>query len=306
MKVPKILVTGATGKSGYVAIETLVKKGIPVRGLAHREGTKVDSLRALGAEVVIGDFFNLDEMVRALDGIESAYFCYPVAPRLIDATAYFAAAAKEAGVKFILNISQISARRVAKSHAALNHWVAERIFDWSGIPTTHLKPTFFAEWLVYLVDPAELQATGALKLPMGEGRHAPIAAEDIGRLVAAILQNPEPHAGKSYTVHGPVEMNHYEIAKEMGKALGREVHYDPVTAEQFIKEGQLKGWSEFIHQHVAEVSKDYQNGVFAGEDGIIGQLTGQPPMSVQAFVEKHRAVFESAVERPVSSSYEHA
>src|SRR5487761_346208 len=131
MKVPKILVTGATGKSGYVAIETLVKKGIPVRGLAHREGTKVDSLRALGAEVVIGDFFNLDETVRALDGIESAYFCYPVAPRLIDATAYFAAAAKEAGVKFILNISQISARRVAKSHAALNHWVAERIFDWS-------------------------------------------------------------------------------------------------------------------------------------------------------------------------------
>lgn len=306
MKVPKILVTGATGKSGFVAIETLIKQGIPVRGLAHREGPKVDSLRALGADVVVGDFLNLDEIVEAMNGIESAYFCYPVAPRLIDATAYFAAAAKEAKLKFILNISQISARRVAKSHAALNHWVAERIFDWSGIPTAHLKPTFFAEWLVYLVDAAELRATGALKLPMGEGRHAPIAAEDIGRLVAAILQNPEPHAGKSYTVHGPVEMNHHEIAKEMGKALGFEVHYEPVTAEQFIKEGQLKGWSEFIHQHVSEVSKDYQNGVFAGEDSIIGPLTGRPPMSVETFVKKNRAIFDSSVERPVSSSYEHA
>ncbi len=184
--------------------------------------------------------------------------------------------------------------------------MAERIFDWSGIPTTHLQPAFFAEWLIYLVDPADLQATGALKLPMGEGRHAPIAAEDIGRLVAAILQNPQPHAGKSYTVHGPVEMNHFEIAKEMGKALGREVHYQPVTTEQFIKEGQLKGWSDFIHQHVSEVAKDYQNGVFAGEDGIIGQVTGQPPMSVQTFIEKNRSIFDSSVARPVSSSYERA
>ena len=306
MTVPKILVTGATGKSGYTAIETLLKEGTPVRALAHREGPKADSLRSLGADVVVGDFFDLDGMVRAMDGIESTYFCYPVAPRLIDATAYFTAAAKEAKVKFILNISQISARRVANSHAALNHWVAERVFDWSGIGTTHLKPTFFAEWLIYLVDPAELRETGALKLPMGEGRHAPIAAEDIGRLVAAILKHPQPHVGKSYTVHGPVEMNHYEIAKEMGTALGREVHYEPVTAEQFIKEGQLKGWSEFIHQHVSEVSKDYQNGVFAGQDGIIGQLTGQPPMSVRTFIEQNRAIFDSAIERPVSSSYEHA
>lgn len=306
MKVPKILVTGATGKSGYVAIETLVKQGIPVRALAHREGPKVDSLRALGADVVIGDFFNIDEIVHAMDGIESAYFCYPVAPQLIDATAYFACAAKEAGLKFVLNISQISARRVAKSHAALNHWVAERIFDWSGIPTTHLKPTFFAEWLTYLVDPAEIRATGALKLPFGEGRHAPIAAEDIGRLAAAILQNPQPHAGKSYTVHGPTEMNHHEIAKEMGKALGCEVHYEPITTEQFIKEGQLKGWSEFIHQHVSEVAKDYQNGVFAGQDGIIGQVTGHSPMPVRAFVEKYRSIFDMSVARPISSSDEHA
>src|SRR4030088_275802 len=80
MKVPKILVTGATGKSGYVAIETLVKQGISVRGLAHREGPKVDSLRALGVEVVIGDFFNLDEMVRALDGIEKHLFLLPRRP----------------------------------------------------------------------------------------------------------------------------------------------------------------------------------------------------------------------------------
>jgi NAD(P)H dehydrogenase (quinone) len=292
MKTPTILVTGATGRTGHVAIENLVKRGTAVRALAHREGPKVESLRALGADVVIGDLFNLDEIVHALDGIQSAYFCYPVAPRLIEATGYFAAAAKETGLKFILNISQISARRVAKSHAALNHWVSERIFDWSGIPTTHLRPTFFAEWLISLVDPIELQATGALKLPLGEGRHAPIAAEDIGRLVAAVLITPEPHVGKTYTLHGPVEMNHYEIAQAMSRALGRQVHYEPVTGEQFIEEGPLKGWGDFVQQHVREVAIDYQNGIFAGEDGIIGQVTGQRPMSVETFIEKNRSFYE--------------
>jgi NAD(P)H dehydrogenase (quinone) len=46
---------------------------------------------------------------------------------------------------------KISARREANSHAARDHWVSERVFDWSGTPTTHLRPTFFAEWLLYPV-----------------------------------------------------------------------------------------------------------------------------------------------------------
>jgi uncharacterized protein YbjT (DUF2867 family) len=65
MKTPTILVTGATGRTGHVAIENLVKQGTAVRALAHREGPKVDSLRALGADAVIGDLFNLDEIVHA-------------------------------------------------------------------------------------------------------------------------------------------------------------------------------------------------------------------------------------------------
>ncbi|MDH8308045.1 hypothetical protein QIG59_27760, partial [Klebsiella pneumoniae] len=77
----------------------------------------------------------------------------------IDATSFFAVAAAEKGVKAIVNMSQISARRDANSHAAQEHWVAERIFDWSGTPTTHLRPTFFAEWLTIMLDPTVLRST---------------------------------------------------------------------------------------------------------------------------------------------------
>jgi NAD(P)H dehydrogenase (quinone) len=74
MESPTILITGATGRTGHSAIETLVKKGLAVRALAHHEGPKAEKLRALGAEVVVGDLFNLDQVVHAMSGIESAYF----------------------------------------------------------------------------------------------------------------------------------------------------------------------------------------------------------------------------------------
>src|SRR5262249_61268765 len=68
---------------------------------------------------------------------------------LIDATAYFAHAAKHARVAAVVNTSQISARDDSKSHAARDHWIAERGFEWSGIALTHFRPPFFAHWVAY-------------------------------------------------------------------------------------------------------------------------------------------------------------
>ncbi|OAH45466.1 NmrA family transcriptional regulator [Sphingobium yanoikuyae] len=292
MTVPKILVSGATGRTGRHAIEYLKSAGIGVRALVHHEGPKADALRALGTDVVIGDLLKLDDVAGALDGIESAYFCYPIAPRLIDATSFFAVAAKEAGVKAIVNMSQISARRHATSNAAQEHWVSERILDWTGIATTHLRPTFFAEWLTVMVNPEDIKTRNAIRLPMGEGRHAPIASEDQGRLIAAILQNPLPHAGKTYTLHGPIEMSHHEIAAAIGRALGRELHYEPITFEEFATSRlQQIGSNPHVVQHLSEVTQDYQNKIFEGADGVIGAITGQPPMSVETFIEKNRSYF---------------
>jgi len=118
----------------------------------------------------------------------------------------------------MVNMSQISARRDAASNAARQHWLAERILDWSPVPVTHLRPTFFAEVLV-----TDYEPDGTLPLPFGDGRHAPIAAEDQARVITAILENPAPHAGQVYPPFGRKEMNHFEIAEEISKVLGKPV-----------------------------------------------------------------------------------
>src|SRR5215471_10826124 len=128
-----ILVPGATGDTGDYTAEQLLKKKYAVRALAHRQDARSRRLQELGAKVVLGDFLDFEGMRAAMQGIRGAYFCYPIRPGILQATAYFAQAAKEAGVECIVNMSQKSSRENATSHAAQDHWVSEQIFDWSGV-----------------------------------------------------------------------------------------------------------------------------------------------------------------------------
>jgi hypothetical protein len=147
---PIYLITGSTGTTGRVAVEQLLKDGKRVRAMIHKEDKRSAALRDLGAETVMGNFLELDEVKSAMEGATGAYFCYPLRNGLIDAAAFFAQAARECDLKSIVNMSQISARREAKSHAARDHWITEQVFNWSGVSSTHIRPTYFAEWAISL------------------------------------------------------------------------------------------------------------------------------------------------------------
>jgi len=227
-----------------------------------------------------------------MEGIRSAYFLHPIAPGIIGAAAYFAQAAKQAGVSAIVNMSQISARRESASHAAQDHWVSERVFDWSGVPTTHLRPTFFADWLIYPHFAKEIWTKKKIEFPFGDGHHAPIATDDQGRVIAQILANPKGHESKTYTLHGPVEMNHTEIAGVMSDVLGAKIEYAPTSIDVFKdKMENLYKFPPFLVQHLVEVAQNYREGIFSGVNDNVEKITGMPALSVSAFIEKYRSAF---------------
>jgi NAD(P)H dehydrogenase (quinone) len=289
----KILITGATGYTGRYTTEILKKEGFSVRAFVHREDERSEKLRSAGAEIMVGDMLNLNRVREALEGVNAAYFVYPIDPGLVDATAYFAQAAREAEVAAVVNMSQISARRESKSDAARDHWISERVFDWSGVPVTHLRPTFFAEWLLYPRTLATIAEHGGFRLPFAKGRHAPVAAEDQARLIAAILTSPLPHSGKTYPLRGPVEMNYFEIASTISEILGRPITYQPITIDEYRQELEQLAVPPFLVQHLCAVALDCQDGIFAGTDDIIEGVTGKPPMTVQAFVASHKEAFST-------------
>ncbi len=288
MSEAKILVTGATGATGKETVRLLLASGQAVRALVRKEDDRAAALRSSGVETVVGDLRNFESVRAALEGIRSAYFVFPIEPGILQGTAYFAQAAKEAGVQAIVNMSQATARRIAKSHAAQDHWIAERVFDWSGVPVTHLRPTFFAEWVLYW---AGFIKAGLLPLPFGSGRHAPIAAEDQARVIAKILVAPESHKGKTYPLFGAKEISFPEMAEEVGQILGKPVHYqytDVPSLKRLAKENG-KEFNDFFWQHLTEIALDHQDGVFAGTNDLVETIGGRPPLTLRQFVEKHRA-----------------
>jgi NAD(P)H dehydrogenase (quinone) len=288
----RIVVTGATGETGRYTTELLIEKGFSVRALVHKVDERSERLKATGAEIVVGDLLDFDAVRGALKGANRAYFVYPIRPGLIDATAYFAQASKEAGLDGIVNMSQISARANSKSHAARDHWIAERVFDWSGVPVSHIRPTFFAQWLIYPHNRKHILERGVISQPLGNGRHAPIAAEDQARFIAAILADPTPHIGKTYPLFGPVEMDQAGIAAAVGEVIGRPITYEPISIESYRQRLEAAGvMPAFLIQHLCAVAQDYQDGIFAGSDDVIGRVTGKPPMTVQEFVASHIDLF---------------
>jgi NAD(P)H dehydrogenase (quinone) len=289
MRDQTVLVTGGTGATGGFTIDALTKFDVSIRALVRKDDERAERLRVAGVEVVIGDLLDVDSVRSAMEGISAAYFVYPLVPGLIDATAYFAQAAREAGLKGIVNMSQISARRDSKSHQARDHWISERVFDWSGVPVTHLRPTFFAQWLTYPRVRNAIAQKGLISLPFGNGRHAPIAAEDQARVIAAILADPAPHSGKTYKLFGPVEMDQHGVAKAVGDALGREVIYKPIEIAEFHSQLEDFGLPEQTIQHLCAVALDFQEGLFAGTNDVIETITGTAPMTVQSFVKAHKA-----------------
>ena len=307
----QFLITGATGATGGAAAEQLLEQGRRVRAFVHRSDERAENLRKRGADIVVGDLLDFDSVRAALKNVDRAYFVYPIQPGLVQATAQFAQAAREAGIEAIVNMSQVSARSDAKSHSARDHWLAEQVLDWSGLNVTHIRPTYFAEWLLYL---APMIRQGAIYAPFTTGRHAPIAGEDQGRVIAGILQNPQPHRGKVYPLYGPIELTYEEIAQIVGRVLGRRIEYRSMPIEPWAElvakasagrpprndAGSLyaeadritgKPGSDFLIQHLREVAIDHTNGVFAGTNDLVATIGGRAPLTVEEFVTQHRDAF---------------
>lgn len=132
-----ILVTGAAGRVGAVGrtvTELLLKQGKEVRAMVRTEDERAQALRALGAEVVVGNLLDLDSMHRAIDGVETMYFGLSVSDTYLAATVNTAAVAKHHGVKAFINMSQMTVSQMSITETTPSpqhklHWLAEEALN---------------------------------------------------------------------------------------------------------------------------------------------------------------------------------
>ena len=130
-----------------------------------------------------------------------------------------------------------------------------------------------------------------IRLPFGEGKTSPVAAEDVALVVAALLSNPQPHVGKIYHLTGPQSENMHFYAREYSKALGRTIAFQDIPVEPWQARLLEQGLPVHLVNHLATMADLHRAGRYDRMSEDVLALTGRGPLSVQEFVRKNAATF---------------
>ena len=291
-----ILVTGAAGgpqgSTGRVVTHLLLEQGLPVRALVHKLDARSDELRRHGAEVVEGGLLNPASVQAAMRDIKRAFFTYPVAYGLLEATAIFATAARDAGLELVVNNSQFQGTpddpafrdpKHAPSFRNLQHRLADRIFDWAQVGAVHLQAPPYYENVRALVSRSVAEQSTVL-LPWGDDTTVIplVGAEDVSRVAATLLANPGSASQHAYALMSETPTVR-EMIQALGRAIGRTIRYVAITDEQ---------WANAVKERVNPHALDHLTHLWQyfrrGEEDFqatdtIRVVTGRDPQTLEEF-----------------------
>lgn len=295
-----ILVAGAAGVVGGAILERLLAHNLPVRALVRREDERAQALRARGAEVVVADLTRGSDVVRALAGCRRMYFGMSLSEHYLEGTVTAAAAARErGGLEVFVNISQMTVSQMSLTETTdstqqRQHWLAEQVLNWSGLPVVHIRPTAFLQNPYFLDWAAEsISKTGTLRLPFGTGRSSPVAVQDVADVIVAILINPRPHIGNVYELTGPKSMDMHELAAEYSHALAWSIPYIDVPLAAWREELGRRGLQEHVFEHLMTMAQLHAENRYDRLTHDVELITGRPATGVREFVASQANRFRS-------------
>ena len=125
----RVLVTGATGKIGGAVAAQLLEKGVATRALVHRDDWRSAPLRELGAEIVVADMFDIQQVQAAVKGVDRLFFNPPYHPHALDSAVAFAVAARRTGVEAVVALGQWLASPEHPSLMTRQDWLIDKLFQ---------------------------------------------------------------------------------------------------------------------------------------------------------------------------------
>ncbi len=175
--------------------------------------------------------------------------------------------------------------------ADLPRWLAEQALNWSGLPVVYVRPTVLLEGFFLILTPESVRESNQIRLPFGEGKTSPVAVEDVARVIAKLLADPQPHIGKIYHLTGPQSENMDFFAQEYSKALGRTITFQDIPVGPWRDALLACGLPAHLVHHLATMADLHRAGRYDRMSDDVLTLTGQVPLSVQEFVRKNAATF---------------
>ncbi|BCJ27299.1 NmrA family NAD(P)-binding protein [Actinocatenispora sera] len=287
------LTTGATGVAGSIVAREFARQGVPIRVLV-RDPAKGAWLRNLpGIEIVVGDMRVPESLGAALDGVDRVLMISSPRDDMVGTQCRFIDAAKAAGVGHVVKFSGKESGTTFDPQAFRGtrwHLEIERYLEDSGLAWTHLQPSQFMQ--VYL--PGALTGVdagrGAIVMPIGDSRLAPVDIEDIARVAVAVMA-ADGIEGRAYAMTGPEALTMTEVAELLTAATGRPYRYEPVTAGQKRALHAAEGFPPEVLDLLDEIYAGRRGSPDAVVDLSTHRTFGVEPTTFADFARRHAGDF---------------
>jgi uncharacterized protein YbjT (DUF2867 family) len=272
-------VTGATGRLGGCVARRLAAVGAPQRLLVRDLARAPRLPRAQAAHAVFSDH---DAVRDALGGVPIVLMvsASETPDRVAQHTA-FVDATVAAGVKHLVYVSFYGAAPDSIFTLGRDHYATEQYIQASGLKFTFLRDNFYADFMTAMVG-----ADGVIRGPAADGRVAAVAQDDIADAAAAVLLDPVPHAGATYSLTGPEALSLDDVASTITAELGRPVRYQPETLEEAYASRASYGAPGWQVDAWVSTYTAIANGEVATVTDDIPRLTGHPATSLATLLRR--------------------
>ncbi len=268
-----IVVTGATGKLGRLAVESLLNRGVPAGEIVAvgRDVARIDDLAARGVVVRHADYEDPQSLTAALTGAEKLLLISASeVGRRLHQHRNVVEAAKAAGVGLIVYTSAPNAGTAGYT-IALDHRATEELIAASGLPYVILRNGWYLEnYTPQIPTYLEYGIAGSA----GNGRISAATRADLAEAAAAALTT-EGHEGRVYELGGePFTLA--ELAAEISRQSGREVAYTDLPEQEYARLLADAGVPEAFAAVLADSDVGAGRGELYADRADLEKLIGRP------------------------------
>jgi uncharacterized protein YbjT (DUF2867 family) len=207
----RILLLGSTGFFGRGVAHRLIDDGHQLRVLV-RDPLKAAAFKVRGAQVIVGDSLDPAALKSAASGVDHIISLVAVRRNRpqsylavnVDGPRLLGEAAKAAGAKTVVLVSDIGARLDPGYRYLTSRWMGEQELAKTGVAGTILRFSYVLAEEGGLVDSFERMIIGPFAIIPGSGQaqFQPILREDAARCVVESITRPDM-LGKIIDLGGP-------------------------------------------------------------------------------------------------------
>ncbi|MEO7270048.1 MAG: SDR family oxidoreductase [Knoellia sp.] len=269
-----ILVTGATGQLGRLAIDSLLARGVAandVVALVRDPAKGADLDRGIGVRV--GTFEDPAALDAALVGVDRLLFISgsEVGQRVAQHQNVIDAAVR-ANVELVAYTSVVRADSSPLALAA-EHKATEEALAASGLPTALLRNSWYVENYTAQI-PVQLEH-GVVLGAAGEGRVSAAARADYAEAAAAVV-TADDQAGKVYELGSDDAFTMGEYAAALSDATSTPVAYRDLPVADYAVALVGAGLPDAYAQILASSDDGLKHGALLTESGDLSRLIGRP------------------------------